>query len=367
MIAFERFCRIFPAVVGMLALMLAGCRSARLPNRDVSHPCYERSELKDSLRDLVVRLNLRDCPEKQVIRYTSWLGQRRTEKPHALKFLLQGEFDRVIRENFSAVGGTRPRRAKVELNVTVNRIDLFDPYFGDVCCSYAFSVKLLDPRSNVIKPFFEKVYAVERHGPIVDGVIPDCEYQAIQDVATEFINAVAADKEVIRLLEDCCQEQPPEISDWQPRHLTNNAIRGNAYVVCNDWNRDASQTWAKRQIFKRAASEMRLEESEEILHLYFFRESYEENTGRWNFEFDAVQHDSLVILPRNEGDWKCGRCYVDIKALKAKNANQALAIAKRKILDKALSEGVDGVSVELKRPYRDPYFNDVLVADFQVK
>lgn len=356
--------------IGVAAVVAAaGCRSVRQATSSgpALRPSYERQELKNSLKDLVVRLNLRDCPEQQVFRYTSWYGIERTEKPHALIDLVRDEFGSVISSNFTSVEDARPRMAKVELNVTPNRIELFDPYIGNARCLYSFAVKLLDPRSNDVKPFFEKTICAESESQIDDGKIPDCEYAAIQEIAVKFLSAVVSDREVIRLLEERNQEQPPEISDWQPRHLACGALRGNAYASCNDWNKDASRTWAKRQIFKRAANELRLPEVMDEVRVFYFRESYDETSGRWNFEFDVLPREPLVIVPRNERNWATGRCYIDVKLLKAKEGSQAMKIAKNRILEKVCAEGCDGVSVELKNPLRHTLHTDVIVAEYAVK
>jgi len=353
-------------LVGLLAFV-AGCRSPRTQVPVMPAFDYTQPKLRDVLKELVVRLNVRDCPDKQVIRYTSWYGTTKTEQPHELKSLVAGEFNRVIECNFTPVNGERVRLAKVELSVTPNQIDLFDPYAGDARCSYEFSVKLMDPRSNDVKPFFEKTYSTAMFSPVVDGVIPLCECIAIQKVAVQFVEDIAKDQEVIRLLEDRNQEIPPEISDWQPRHLAGNAIRGNAYVNCNDWNREATKTWALRQIWTRCASELRLPQDDEAFRLFVFSENYEPLTGRWNFEFDALPSEPIFVLPRSEGDWRSGRCYIDIKRLKAKDGHHAMTIARQRIFDKVGAEGIGATTVELKRAKRHLYYNDVIVAEFVAK
>lgn len=176
----------------LLVLAAGGCSTAFQLKEPDNIPAlvesYEIPGLRKYVSDVPVVLDLSACVEKAALSSSSFSGSSSIAGCFPVRELVQREFKKVIVSNFRPVlPGEQP---KLVLEVRSDRVQVSRSW-SKVKSRMTFSVRIVDPVSTDVKPYFSRQYEVGADVMQKDkGEVPVCVYEDIQNLAKSFLEDI---------------------------------------------------------------------------------------------------------------------------------------------------------------------------------
>ena len=183
--------------------LICGCQTVVELRQPANIPVfvdeYGKPLLVQKTHAVPCMLNLVNCPEKATLVIRKLSGSTKPDPAFPIRAVVGGEFLPLAKANFRPV--VAAEQAKVELKVETRKV-ILERDGDDLTFNLSLAVKLLNPRHED-KPYFSKVYEASTMGTMMnEELVPNCVYEAVQQIAQDFISEVNADESlVVRLSE----------------------------------------------------------------------------------------------------------------------------------------------------------------------
>lgn len=193
--------RTFGIVLGLLLGLAAGCSTVlelRQPRQvPVFVPSFESAGLRAKTSDVPCALNGINVPKVATVSVIGCSGRRTPGPEYPIGDIVADEFQRVLFLNFgSAAPG---KKARLELRLDPQKL-ILERDGNDLVCDVLIFVQLLNP-DHQDKPYFSKAYGVKTIGTMMDEeTVPDCVYEAVQKIASQFVNEIGRDAQSLARL-----------------------------------------------------------------------------------------------------------------------------------------------------------------------
>ena len=188
-------CRVVLALA--FAYAAAGCSSIKMLEEPDPVPRYVESygaaEFAGKTDQLAIELDLNDCVEHAMLVEKSVFGSSSIEAHFPVRELFEREFRRLVADNFHLAGAGEA--TDLFFKVKTMRV-LLTEHFSKVTCDLTVNIQVVHPDENR-RPVFRKTYRSQAQGRFEDDdEVPGCAYQAVQNIANEFVADIAGDRKL---------------------------------------------------------------------------------------------------------------------------------------------------------------------------
>lgn len=178
---------------------LAGCSSMPVLMEPepvpICVPTYKEKEL-EQFSHVVVDFDFSDCAQGAMLVSKSVFGGASIEAAYPVRQLVEREFLRASSDNFDVSVNNVP--ADFVVHVATMRMVLVRSQYT-YTSDLSLSVKIFASGGGD-RPIFKKTYKTKAFGSSNDDEIPQCFYEALQNMVSEFISDMASNRTVIRYL-----------------------------------------------------------------------------------------------------------------------------------------------------------------------
>lgn len=192
--------RLIAYLVPVSVLIMSGCSSMPvLKEPDPIPICissYKDSEL-EKYSNVVFDFDFSDCAQGAMLVSKSVFGGTSIDAAYPVRELVEREFLRASSDNFKVPDNNTP--ADVLVNIATMRMVLVRSqytYTSDL--SLAVKVFASELRGSD-RPVFKKTYKAKAFGSSNDDEIPQCFYEALQTIVSEFVEDIASNRSLARL------------------------------------------------------------------------------------------------------------------------------------------------------------------------
>ncbi len=189
------------------------------------------------------------------------------------------------------------------------RIEALSTFYdsGQASCSAAARFSILRGAGPDALRLYDKTCkgSAESGWDPSSGVIPSCIYSALARMRDDFLADLDGDPALVDRIAESGEigipgnpkPKEPAMVDFSLRDGNSGDSRdvkiGTCAVECNDWEASRVGFWAKIRI--EALCRDQLGASSDRIRVCYTKETFDQNAGRWEFEFEAFQRTELLI------------------------------------------------------------------------
>lgn len=184
------------------ALVFSGCSSLPVLTEPdpvpACVPTYKDSGL-EGFSNVVVDFDFSDCVQGAMLVSKGVFGGVAVEAAYPVRNVVEREFLRMASDNFAVSTNNSP--VDIVVHVSTMRMLLIrtqSTYSSDL----SLTIKVFNSASDKSASIFRKTYRAKSTGSVEDDdEIPQCFYEAVQSIVSEFVTDISANRNLIRFFE----------------------------------------------------------------------------------------------------------------------------------------------------------------------